>query len=111
MVDEVLRGTNTAERIAASGEVLRAMSDAGILCIAATHDIELSELLQDSFALYHFEEQIIDCAMLFDYRIREGRSTSRNAIRLLELFGFDRRITANANDKIDRYLETGQWGA
>ena len=111
VVDEVLRGTNTAERIAASGEVLRAMSDAGILCIAATHDIELSELLQDSFALYHFEEQIIDCAMLFDYRIREGRSTSRNAIRLLELFGFDRRITANANDKIDRYLETGQWGA
>ena len=39
-VDEVLRGTNTVERIAASSEILESMEREDILCFAATHDIE-----------------------------------------------------------------------
>ncbi len=109
VVDEVLRGTNTVERIAASSEVLLGMSDAGILCLAATHDTELCGLLRESFDLFHFEEGINGQEMLFDYRLREGGATSQNAIRLLELLGFDWHITENARKKAARYLETGKW--
>ena len=44
-IDEVLKGTNTAERIAASCAVLRYLCRPGCLCVAATHDLELTELL------------------------------------------------------------------
>ena len=109
VVDEVLRGTNTVERIAASSEVLQAMADDGLLCLAATHDIELCELLQDSFDLYHFEEQVGENEMLFDYVIRSGKASSRNAINLLQLMGFDGHIVDRAHQKANRYLETGEW--
>lgn len=111
VVDEVLRGTNTVERIAASSEVLRAMADDGLLCLAATHDIELCELLRDGFDLYHFEEQLGENEMLFDYMIRAGKASSRNAINLLQLIGFDRQIVDRAHQKANRYLETGEWRA
>ena len=111
VVDEVLRGTNTVERIAASSEVLRAMAEDGLLCLAATHDIELCELLQDCFDLYHFEEQVGENEMLFDYVIRTGKASSRNAINLLQLIGFDQHIVNRAHQKANRYLETGEWRA
>ena len=109
VVDEVLRGTNTVERIAASSEVLQAMANTGLLCLAATHDIELCDLLNGSYGLYHFEEQVGENEMLFDYVIREGKATTRNAINLLQLIGFDKQIVDNAHEKADRYLETGVW--
>ncbi|MBS5432720.1 MAG: hypothetical protein KHY12_03010 [Firmicutes bacterium] len=109
VVDEVLRGTNTVERIAASSEVLQAMANAGLLCLAATHDIELCDLLCGSYGLYHFEEQVGENEMLFDYVIREGKATSRNAINILQLIGFDQRIVDNAHEKATLYLKTGVW--
>ena len=57
-VDEVLRGTNTQERIAASTQILRKLSTENALCFAATHDIELTQLLEDVMDNYHFSEQI-----------------------------------------------------
>lgn len=44
-IDEVLRGTNTVERIAASSQILEKIAHRGALCLAATHDIELCDLL------------------------------------------------------------------
>ena len=58
LVDEVLRGTNTVERIAAASEIMRSFTGENILCFAATHDIELTQLLADVYDNYHFEEQI-----------------------------------------------------
>ena len=110
VVDEVLRGTNTVERIAASSEVLQAMASTGLLCLAATHDIELCDLLNGSYGLYHFEEQVGENEMLFDYVIREGKATTRNAINLLQLIGFDQQIVDNAHEKASRYFNTGRWG-
>ena len=109
VVDEVLRGTNTVERIAASSEVLQAMASTGLLCLAATHDIELCDLLNGSYGLYHFEEQVGENEMLFDYVIREGKATTRNAINLLQLIGFDQQIVDNAHEKARRYLKTCAW--
>ena len=85
------------------------MADAGLLCIAATHDIELCDLLRGSYRLYHFEEQVGEREMLFDYVIREGKATTRNAINLLQLIGFDQQIVDNAHEKANRYLRDGVW--
>lgn len=109
VVDEVLRGTNTVERIAASSEVLQALAERGILCLAATHDLELCDLLQGVYRQYHFEEQVGENEMLFDYLLREGKAVSRNAINLLALMGFDREIVENAHAKADHYIKTGVW--
>ena len=57
-IDEVLRGTNTVERIAASTEILTTLAARGVWCCAATHDVELSVLLEDRFDNYHFEEEL-----------------------------------------------------
>ena len=108
-VDEVLRGTNTIERIAASTRILKSMAERGFLVLAATHDIELCTLLSGVFQLAHFEEQVGEKEMLFDYRLREGPATSRNAIELLRLMGFDASLVENAHARADRYLETGLW--
>lgn len=108
-VDEVLRGTNTVERIAASTQVLREFQRRNILCFAATHDIELTFLLEKEFENYHFQEQIQDGEVLFDYRLYKGRSNSRNAIRLLELLGYETDIVEGANEMVARFLKNGKW--
>ncbi|MBE6989909.1 MAG: hypothetical protein E7426_04080 [Ruminococcaceae bacterium] len=109
VVDEVLRGTNTVERIAASSEVLRSMTGGDILCLAATHDVELCALLEDRYRLFHFEEQVDEREMVFDYLLRQGPATSRNAINLLRLMGFDEGIVRRAHESANHYLATGTW--
>lgn len=108
-VDEVLRGTNTVERISASTQILASLGTAGILCFAATHDIELTELLGGQFDNYHFEEEVKEGDVVFNYRLLSGKATTRNAIRLLELMGYDESIIKLANDQAERFLETGEW--
>ena len=53
-VDEVLRGTNTVERIAASAQILRGMDRENVMCFAATHDIELTYMLEKQYENFHF---------------------------------------------------------
>lgn len=108
-VDEVLRGTNTVERVAASTEILRSLEGRGILCFAATHDIELTGLLSGVFDNYHFEEDVRDGDVSFQYKLHRGRASTRNAIRLLELLGYDRDITEKAAALADHFLQTGKW--
>ena len=57
-VDEVLRGTNTLERIAASSRILASLAKENALCLAATHDIELTYILEKYYSNYHFRESI-----------------------------------------------------
>lgn len=109
VIDEVLRGTNTVERIAASSEILDALAKQGVLCLAATHDIELCTLLKSSYRLYHFEEIIREHDMVFDYIIREGPTQSRNAINLLKIMGFNDVIVEKAYERANRYLDEGIW--
>ena len=108
-VDEVLRGTNTIERIAASTEILKSFADSNVLCFAATHDIELTQLLVDKFDLCHFEGIVSDNDVHFDYLVKEGPATNRNAISLLGLLGYDENIVDNAQNLADKFLKTGHW--
>lgn len=104
-VDEILRGTNTAERIAASGELLRALAEGGDLCFAATHDIELTYSLEDIYENYHFTEQVKEDDIIFDYRLKNGRANSRNAILLLKKFGFDEKILNRAMKQVQQFSD------
>ena len=108
-VDEVLRGTNTVERIAASSEILESMEREDILCFAATHDIELTHILEKGYDNYHFEEEVRDNDVLFNYRLFKGRAVSRNAIKLLGVLGYDPKLIEKAQNMADHFLETGEW--
>ncbi|MCM1119057.1 MAG: hypothetical protein NC543_06820 [bacterium] len=108
-VDEVLRGTNTVERIAAATQILLSLTGDKLLCFAATHDIELTELLGGQYDNYHFEEEIRDGDILFNYTLRKGRASSRNAIRLLEIMGYDASIIQRAQTQAEDFLQRGIW--
>ncbi len=108
-VDEVLRGTNTVERIAASAELLKYMKDNNVMCFAATHDIELTHILEHYYDNYHFEEIIENDDVKFNYKLMEGRTNSRNAIKLLGIIGFEKDIINAASDRSLQFLKTGNW--
>lgn len=108
-VDEVLRGTNTVERIAASTQILKSMAGKNCICFAATHDIELTHLLEDGYDNYHFSEEIAENDISFSYKIKEGRATTRNAIKLLGIMGYDSGIIHEAEEMAGDFLRTGVW--
>ena len=108
-VDEVLRGTNTVERIAASTQILRSMADKSCICFAATHDIELTHLLERVYRNYHFEEEIKDDDIIFSYKLLDGRATTRNAIKLLGIMGYDDSMIREAEEMANAFLKTGHW--
>ena len=108
-VDEVLRGTNTVERIAASSRILQSFADSGVMCFAATHDIELTHMLEHLYSTYHFKEDVKDNDVIFNYRLYEGRAVSRNAIKLLGVLGYDENVITKADETAKRFLDTGVW--
>ena len=108
-VDEVLRGTNTVERIAASSEILKSFNGGNVICFAATHDIELTHILDKYYSNYHFEESIENDDVKFNYKLNEGRATTRNAIKLLKVIGYDDSIIRSAQGLADNFMETGKW--
>lgn len=96
-IDEIFKGTNTTERIAASEAVLSYFNQQnGYTVIAATHDIELSEILEKQYSNYHFNESISDNTIDFDYKIKAGKADTRNAIELLRITDFPNSIYERA---------------
>ncbi len=108
-IDEVLRGTNTIERIAASAQILRYFTHERALMFAATHDLELTELLKNDLDNYHFEGELGENDVHFDHKIRTGPSVNRNAIGLLKRFSYASDITENAEKMAERFEKTGIW--
>lgn len=110
-VDEVLRGTNTIERISASTQILRTLSGEQVICFAATHDGELTQLLKESYDNYHFEETLEQDDIFFPYQLMPGPATTRNAIALLQILGYDRSLVAQAEEMARHFEETGGFEA
>jgi DNA mismatch repair ATPase MutS len=79
------------------------------MCFAATHDIELTHLLEKDYTNYHFTEEVKDNNVIFSYVIQDGRATSRNAIKLLEIIGYDKEIIKKAEDKANDFIKNGVW--
>ena len=101
LIDEIFRGTNTVERLAASTAVLHNLCEHQLV-LATTHDLELQEMLRDTCDMHHFREGIVNGVCHFDYRIQAGPTRSRNAIRLLELQGYPLSITEEAGVLADQ---------
>ena len=97
-IDEILRGTNTGERIRASRAILEYLKDKNCIALVATHDKELTELMGDDYVNYHFSEEIGEEDITFSYKLLEGPATSHNAVKLLEFAGFPERIIAAARE-------------
>lgn len=109
IIDEVLRGTNTIERIAASSRILSALNQNWVLPFAATHDIELSYILDAQYRNLHFEEEVCEHEVLFNYLLKEGRAISRNAIKLLSMLEYDPEIVREAGKAAADFEKTGTW--
>jgi hypothetical protein len=106
--DELFRGTNAVERIAAGEAVLKSLvtgadtEPRAHLVVAATHDVELVDLLASRYASFHFADEIDDAGLRFDYLIRPGSSTTRNAIALLRMRGAPADLVDEASRRADR---------
>jgi hypothetical protein len=106
LFDELFRGTNTVERIATGEAVLATLlapdHRAGAhLVVAATHDQELVDLLQPRYVPFHFADRVDEHGLAFDYQLRPGPATSRNAIALLRLRGAPAPLVARATARAD----------
>ena len=85
------------------------MDKGNCICFAATHDIELTQILKSVFNNYHFEEEITDNDVKFSYRLKKGPATSRNAIKLLEVMGYDKAIVDEAKSLAEHFESSGIW--
>lgn len=103
LLDELLRGTNTIERLAAGEAVLRTLltgngARPAHVVIVATHDGELVPMLADCFVPWHFREQIgaDGEGLTFDYKRLAGPADTRTAIALLEVSGAPPQVVSEA---------------
>jgi DNA mismatch repair ATPase MutS len=96
LVDELFRGTNTLDRVAAGAAFLRGLIVRGARVIAATHDRELLALLEDTYVPVYFTERVTEGELRFDYRARHGRAAPRNALAVLAMVGFPSDVVNDA---------------
>jgi DNA mismatch repair ATPase MutS len=93
LLDEVLQGTNSAERRTAARIVLSQLLETAATGAVTTHDLELGVTpeLENRVVDVHFREQVVEVdgarTLRFDYLLRPGLATSRNALLLLEIAG------------------------
>ncbi|ANI87901.1 hypothetical protein A9P82_00320 [Arachidicoccus ginsenosidimutans] len=103
VLDEVFKGTNTAERVALGKSVLSYLNRKNSMVLVATHDLELADLLASEYELYHFSETIEDDELHFDHLLKKGKLATTNAIRLIEIAEFPNQITNEAKDLKQRF--------
>ncbi len=96
LLDELFKGTNTVERIAAGKSVLSYLSKNNAKVLVSTHDHELCDLLSDEYELYHFSEHIEDNEVKFSYQLKYGKLLEGNAINILEINDFPKEIISEA---------------
>lgn len=97
LLDEIFKGTNTIERISAGKAVLSSLSKKNNIVFVSTHDIELADLLQEEYELYHFSEIVGNKTVDFDYKLKVGKLKNRNAIKILQINGYPESVIQEAN--------------
>ncbi len=89
LLHEVLQGTNSSDRLIGTQGTLRELVRSGAIGILTTHDLSLTAIENDDGAIrnMHFQDSIVDGAMKFDCRLREGVVTKSNGVELMQLIG------------------------
>lgn len=103
VIDEILKGTNTHERIAASLAILDYFAATSHYMLVATHDMELVNGMKERYESFYFESQINDEDITFDYHINKGTGGKSNAIALLSVLGYPQEIVESARRQFDKY--------
>ena len=92
LLDEIMHGTNSHDRRIGTEAVLRILLDRGAIGLVTTHDLALAEMeqaLQGRMANAHFEDQVVDGRMVFDYKMRPGVVRKSNALEIMRSLGLD----------------------
>ncbi|MBS1736445.1 MAG: hypothetical protein JSS98_07520 [Bacteroidetes bacterium] len=90
LLDEILRGTNSLDRHTGSRALIHQLIDKKAAAIIATHDLELatdSEAYSTHLLNYHFDVQVSDDQLFFDYKLKPGICNSLNASLLMKQIG------------------------
>lgn len=90
LLDEILQGTNSAERLVAARRVISHLVACGAIGVVSTHDLALAEM-GDLARLAHFSEHFVEGPegpeMRFDYTLRPGLAVTTNALKLMAIVG------------------------
>lgn len=88
-VDEIFRGTNSRERSIGGRSFIRHMAGKYSVGMIATHDLELGKQANrlSSISNHHFQDEVADGKMIFDYKLRPGISTTTNALKIMKMEG------------------------
>lgn len=92
LIDEIFKGTNSADRIVGATEVIKGLSGENCIAMVSTHDFELCSIVDNDGNKaynYHFEEYYEEDKLMFDYKIKDGRCTTTNAKAILRMAGFN----------------------
>ncbi|MBB6622657.1 MutS-related protein [Clostridium gasigenes] len=91
LLDEIFKGTNSMDRHEGAKVLINQLVNCGGMGLVSTHDLELCELEKTKNWLvnYNFQEYYDNNKIKFDYKLRDGGSTTRNAIHLMKLAGID----------------------
>ena len=92
LLDELLAGTNSHDRAAGATGVVQELLAAGAVGMLSTHDLALTQLsgpMAELIRNAHFEDQVIDGQLHFDYHLRDGVVTRSNGLALMRMIGLD----------------------
>ena len=92
LLDEILRGTNSLDRHTGSAALIKQLIKHEAAAIIATHDVELAKLQENypaSILNYHFDVQVDNEELYFDYQLKPGVCTSLNASILMKKIGIE----------------------
>ncbi|MCH7700721.1 MAG: MutS family DNA mismatch repair protein [Planctomycetes bacterium] len=102
LIDEPFRGTNSEEQVAASLAVVDHLTRLVNLTLLATHEDRLTLLAEQlpTARNHHFHEQLGEQGMMFDYRLRPGPATARNALDVLARERFPTELIEDARRRL-----------
>jgi DNA mismatch repair ATPase MutS len=92
LLDELLSGTNSHDRAIGAAGIARALVQSGAIGLITTHDLALAAMEQDlrsGVRNVHFEDQIVNGEIHFDYKLRPGVVTRSNALELMRVVGLN----------------------
>jgi DNA mismatch repair ATPase MutS len=91
LLDEIFKGTNSIDRHMGAEILINQLSKYSTLGFVSTHDLELGGLYNEvsNIKNFHFKEYYKNNEIFFDYKLRPGVSTTRNALFLMKMAGID----------------------
>jgi DNA mismatch repair ATPase MutS len=92
LLDELLQGTNSSDRRIGAQGVIRALIERGAIGLVSTHDVAIAdgiELAPGALGYVHFQDELRDGKLTFDFKLRAGIATKGNGIELMRAIGLD----------------------